>query len=88
MTSSDYTIVMRCKLIELEDAIKESEGYLLSRYFFTEMVLSQIEMILDFGLANEKIELFFQTNNVFIQRICELVEEKRDMVESDESFIG
>ena len=88
MTSSDYTIVMRCKLIELEDAIKESEGYLLSRYFFTEMVLSQIEMILDFGLANEKIELFFQANNVFIQRICELVEAKKDMMESDESFIG
>ncbi len=88
MTSNHYTIVMRCKLIELEDAIKESEGYLISRYFFTEMVLSQIEMILDFGLANEKIELFFQTNNVFIQQICELVDEKRDMVESDESFIG
>ena len=75
-------------MIELEDAIKESEGYLTSRYFFTEMVLSQIEMILDFGMKHEKIELFFQSNNVFIQRICELVDEKKEMVESDESFIG
>ena len=67
---------MIVKVMELEENILKHKEYLLSVYQNTESVLSQISMILDFGLDNSKLNKWYRHNKISINTICELIEEK------------
>jgi hypothetical protein len=67
---------MIVKVIELEENILKHKEYLLSVHQNTENLLSQISMILDFGLDNDKLNKWYRLNKVSINTIYELIEEK------------
>jgi len=73
---------MIVKVMELEENILKHKEYLLSVYKNTESILSQIAMILDFGLDNDKVHEWYRLNKISINIIYELIEEK----EKSESF--
>jgi len=62
--------------MELEENILKHKEYLLSVYQNTESLLSQISMILDFGLDNDKVREWYRLNKSSINTIYELIEEK------------
>ncbi len=62
--------------MELEENILKHKEYLLSVYQNTDSILSQISMILDFGLDNDKLNEWYRLNRISINIICELIEEK------------
>ncbi len=64
--------------MNLEEKILENEIYLLTFYPNTQLILSQISMILDFGLSNDKIDRWFKLNKISINIINEILEEKND----------
>ncbi|WP_457750173.1 hypothetical protein [Sulfurimonas sp.] len=64
---------MRKEIIILEDTIVNNYTYLLRHYPDTQKLLAQITTILDFGMQDENIEHFFQTNRMSIIKIIELL---------------
>jgi len=75
-------IFMMIKIIELEEMILQNKHYLLKVYPDTQEILSQIAMILDFGMDSKKVEEWLAFNRSSLTLIYELLEEKG----SDESF--
>jgi len=69
---------MRLKIIDLESRILENESYLFKNFPNSKAILSQITMILDFGLNNDKIKEWFRLNKISINLINEILQRKRD----------
>lgn len=67
---------MRLKIIDLEKRILENQIYLFENFPNSEVILSQITMILDFGLSNEKIEEWFRLHNASVKLIDELLDDE------------
>lgn len=67
---------MRFQLIDLETQILENRTYLFENFSNSKKLLSQIGMILDFGLNNEIIVEWFRLNRISVNIINELVKKK------------
>jgi len=74
---------MRIKLINLEKKILANEHYLTRNYPDTYLVLSQINMLLDFGMNDKKITEWYRTNKTAIQAIYNLLRKKNVSVSTN-----
>ena len=66
----------RIQVTELEDRILVNKEYLLEAYPSTEMILSQISMILDFGMNSNDIKKWLEFNKIAINIINEQLERR------------
>jgi len=66
----------RLKVIELEESILQHKEYLLGLNPNTDMILSQISMILDFGMNSHDIKNWLELNKIAINIINEQVDKK------------
>ncbi len=78
---------MRLKIIDLESRILENKCYLFKNFPNTEAILSQITMILDFGLSNDKIEEWLRLNKISINLIDEFLDDKYKDISLKNSII-
>jgi hypothetical protein len=66
--------------MELEKQILENRCYLNRYYNNTEMLLSQIDMILSFGMPQDKIQHWLRTNKIAIQIIIDILKKKNEKI--------
>ncbi|WOE70829.1 hypothetical protein RZR97_04470 [Hydrogenimonas thermophila] len=62
--------------MDLEERILENRTVLIKSYPYTEILLSQINTILDFGISSDKIKEWLESNRTVINEIYELLDGK------------
>ncbi|SFP43639.1 hypothetical protein [Hydrogenimonas thermophila] len=67
---------MLLELMDLEERILENRTVLIKSYPYTEILLSQINTILDFGISSDKIKEWLESNRTVINEIYELLDGK------------
>ena len=66
------------KLMNLEDKILNNQTHLIEHYPNTKVVLSQIDMILNYGMNSDKISEWLRLNKIAINIIDNILEKKND----------
>ena len=69
---------MLLELMDLEEKILENKTYLRNNYPYTEIILLQITTILDFGMSNDRIVEWIESNRTIINTIYELLDRKNE----------
>lgn len=64
---------MKFKLIELQKSIKENLALFEKKYNNAISILNQINLLLEYGFSNDKIERWFHTNRHAILIIEEIL---------------
>ncbi|WP_169302260.1 hypothetical protein [Sulfurimonas autotrophica] len=71
---------MTNKLMELEKQILQNRYYLNRYYNNTEMLLSQVDMILNVGMPREKIQRWLRTNKIAIKIVIDILKKKNEKI--------
>ncbi len=66
------------KLIKIEESILNNQAYLMQYYPSTNIVLSQVSMLLDFGMSNDKIKDWLRLNKISINIIDEILQKRNN----------